>query len=353
MSWLHGGSRCLEHKPGSNPSPKAGLLQSAPLCDFAEARVWDALGGGWQCLYGCYCHCGVSIEWHDFAGKEPRDWSRSFHPDGIELCLNLSGHGRLTCGENSVFVGPMTAVLYHTVPGELSAWRLPGGPHQFLTIEYSRTFLEQHLRGHELALLPALRAVLHSQKDACRIAGVFRLTVGMRKSIDAFRRPPVPEPAHGLWYQGKALEVLAEYAFARPDPAPNGSLRQAQTARQRVERAMQILARNLAQPPSLQELGREVGCSPYHLSRTFSQQMSMTIPQYIRQIRMERAAELLKSGKHNVTEAALEVGYSSLSHFSEAFCATIGCCPGLYPMGLSRTQLSRQRLPREQRGDNN
>ena len=42
--------------------------------------------------------------------------------------------------------------------------------------------------------------------------------------------------------------------------------------------------------------------------------------------------ELLKSGKFNVTEAALEVGYSSMSHFSQAFHETFGCCPGLYPL---------------------
>ena len=58
----------------------------------------------------------------------------------------------------------------------------------------------------------------------------------------------------------------------------------------------------------------------------------MTIPQYTRQLRMERAAELLRSGKFNVTEAALEVGYASLSHFSQAFHETFGCCPGLYPL---------------------
>ena len=44
-----------------------------------------------------------------------------------------------------------------------------------------------------------------------------------------------------------------------------------------------------------------------------------------------RAAELLRTGRYNVTEAATEVGYSSLSHFSKAFCETIGCCPVLYP----------------------
>jgi len=108
-------------------------------------------------------------------------------------------------------------------------------------------------------------------------------------------------------------------------------------SRQRVERAIEILSQRLVEPPALKELGREVGCSPYYLSRTFSREMGMTIPQYLRQIRMERAAELLKSGKWNVTEAALEVGYNSLSHFSQAFCETMGCCPGFYPLGLTRS----------------
>ena len=50
---------------------------------------------------------------------------------------------------------------------------------------------------------------------------------------------------------------------------------------------------------------------------------------------MERAAELLKRGACNVTEAAFAVGYSSLGHFSTAFHETFGCCPGLYPLKTS------------------
>jgi AraC-like DNA-binding protein len=49
---------------------------------------------------------------------------------------------------------------------------------------------------------------------------------------------------------------------------------------------------------------------------------------------MERAAELLKTGQCNVTEAAMEVGYSSLSHFSSVFHETFGCCPGLFPLKM-------------------
>ena len=94
----------------------------------------------------------------------------------------------------------------------------------------------------------------------------------------------------------------------------------------------EILTRDLANPPTLEMLGQEVGCSPFYLSRIFSREVGQTIPQYLRNVRMERAAELLRTGRYNVTEAATEVGYSSLSHFSKAFCETIGCCPVLYPV---------------------
>jgi AraC-like DNA-binding protein len=109
-------------------------------------------------------------------------------------------------------------------------------------------------------------------------------------------------------------------------------------ARDRVEKVIAILKRDLVNPPTLEEIGREVGCSHFYLSRTFSKEMGVTIPQHLRQLRLERAAELLRSGKFNVTEAALEVGYNSLSHFSQAFHEAFGCCPGLYPVALPATK---------------
>lgn len=95
-----------------------------------------------------------------------------------------------------------------------------------------------------------------------------------------------------------------------------------------------ILRRHLAQTPPLEQIAREVGCSPFYLSRTFSKETGQTIPQYVRQLRMEKAAGLLRTGRYNVTEVALEVGYNSLSHFSQTFHQTYGCCPGLYPMAM-------------------
>ena len=84
------------------------------------------------------------------------------------------------------------------------------------------------------------------------------------------------------------------------------------------------------EPLDLQTLAAEVGCSPFYLSRTFSSTTEMTISQYVRKLRIETAAELIVSGQCNVSEAAVEVGYQSLSHFSKAFQQVKGCLPSKY-----------------------
>ena len=155
----------------------------------------------------------------------------------------------------------------------------------------------------------------------------------------------MPSAAQKLWYQAKTLELLSTVLFQSAPAEEFFCQRQKRVARERVDRTTAILRSHLCEPPDIEELGAQVGCSPFYLSRLFSKEMGMTIPQYLRQIRMEQAAELLLGGRHNVTEAAVEVGYSSLSHFSKAFCTTIGCCPTLFPSARALVAKFQARKP--------
>ncbi len=92
-----------------------------------------------------------------------------------------------------------------------------------------------------------------------------------------------------------------------------------------------LIERDLENPPSLDMLAQEVGCSSFYLSRVFAQETGAGIPKFLRLKRMEKAADLLRTGRANVTEAAVAVGYASLSAFNKAFVELFGCCPGLYP----------------------
>jgi len=191
--------------------------------------------------------------------------------------------------------------------------------------------LQKQLQNCEGDLDPQMRAAIFPDKANAVISQPRTMSAEQRDVVATLAQPPVPKAAQILWYQSKALELMAHFLFLPKDPE-FFCMRQKRVARDRVERTKELLARDLADPPTLETLGQEVGCSPFYLSRIFSREVGLTIPQYLRNLRMERAAELLRSGRYNVTEAATEVGSYSLSHFSKAFCETIGCCPVLYPM---------------------
>jgi AraC-like DNA-binding protein len=296
-----------------------------------EQGAWREVPDGWRPLYGDVEELGVSVQWHDFRTRRSLDWGQSFHPRSVEFCLNLGGHG--VVGENERArrqYMPGTSGYYSRVDDPLKATRQANDHHRFVTLEFSRPHLQRQLEHCEADLEPQMRAAVFSRKDGAIVSTPQPITAGQRQVVESLVKPPVPKAAQALWYQSKAMELMAHFLFTPKDPE-FFCMRQKRVARERVERAKELLARDLANPPSLETLGQEVGCSPFYLSRSFSREVGFTIPQYLRRLRMERAAELLRSGRYNVTEAATEVGYSSLSHFSKAFCETIGCCPVLYP----------------------
>jgi len=184
----------------------------------------------------------------------------------------------------------------------------------------------------EPMLHPLVRAAMENTPCELVSGATVRLTAAQQQLISTLRQPPVYAAAQPLWYQCKALELAVTFLLQPPPEAEMFCSRQQRVAQERVEQVIFLLKQNLAEPPTLEELGKKIGCSHFYLSRIFSAHTDHTITQHLRQLRMERAAELLKSGEHNVTETALEVGYNSLSHFSAAFHETFGCCPGLYPL---------------------
>jgi AraC family transcriptional regulator len=295
---------------------------------IAERGAWREVPKGWRQLWGDFDRLGVSLQWHDFRTERAFDWGLSFHPRSLEFCLNVEGRGAV--GDRADYV-PGSAGYYAVAAEPLPASRQARDHHQFVTVEFSNRHLQQQLADCESDLDPQLRSAIFPEKERSIVSSARPMTPDQRQVVMSLLSPPVAKAAQSLWYQSKALELMSHFLFTPKDPE-FFCMRQKRVARDRVERTKELLARDLANPPTLEMLGREVGCSPFYLSRSFSREVGLTIPQYLRNLRMERAAELLRSGRYNVTEAATEVGYASLSHFSKAFCETIGCCPVLYPM---------------------
>src|SRR5215471_4457799 len=112
---------------------------------FSESAAWERARGEWRQLSGNFRELGYSVEWHDFTTDTDLDWSKSFRPAGLEICLNLSGNGEVRAGNQTLEVGKATGGFYAQRGPGLKAVRRAGQPHQFVTVELSLPFLRSQI----------------------------------------------------------------------------------------------------------------------------------------------------------------------------------------------------------------
>jgi AraC-like DNA-binding protein len=94
-----------------------------------------------------------------------------------------------------------------------------------------------------------------------------------------------------------------------------------------VERALALLGRDLERPLALAELAAGLGVTAPHLCRTFRRVRASTLHAHRTELRLRAALELLRDSRRDLTEVALACGFSSHSHFTNAFRRRFGVAP--------------------------
>ena len=75
------------------------------------------------------------------------------------------------------------------------------------------------------------------------------------------------------------------------------------------------------------DTGRLLGLSEAHFLRLFHRQVGITLRQYLRQVRMNGAAELLKNPIVSIKSIACDCGYNDISNFYRDFKQVHGINP--------------------------
>lgn len=103
----------------------------------------------------------------------------------------------------------------------------------------------------------------------------------------------------------------------------------------RIRKAKEIIIARMAEPPTLVELSEEIGLSLKKLKDGFKQIYGDTVFSFLFDYKMEVARKMLETGKYNVNEVGLKVGYSTGSHFISAFKKRFGTTPKKYLMSMA------------------
>jgi len=107
----------------------------------------------------------------------------------------------------------------------------------------------------------------------------------------------------------------------------------------RVQVAVEFVLSRLDNPPSAIEVADQTGFSRFHFGRIFSLAVGESIAEFVRRIRLERAAWQLENRTTSVTEIAFEAGFGSLEGFSRAFRDTYHGAPSEFRLQPSRYEV--------------
>ncbi len=160
-------------------------------------------------------------------------------------------------------------------------------------------------------------------------AEVIPLSHRMRTIIEELVKSHFTGAMQRQYFRSKITELIC-YALdglpqAEADYIHDNSLKAAKS--KSLTKVITLLSEQYKSPPSLEALTEIAGLSRTNLCRSFKECCGVTISEYIRARRMDKAAELLAQGKYSILQVALQVGYENQSSFGRAYRKHYGRSP--------------------------
>jgi len=102
------------------------------------------------------------------------------------------------------------------------------------------------------------------------------------------------------------------------------------TRRDLLGETLEILLKNLTNPPSLSEMAGALSIHPVYLTRVFRLRTGKSIGTFLSEARIAKAKARLENTNVPLTELALSLGFADHSHFSRTFKRRTGVSPATF-----------------------
>jgi AraC-like DNA-binding protein len=251
----------------------------------------------------------------------------------FSFCLAGTGRGHISHAEHAprtLTVEAGKASVFYA-PGGIFRSEMPGRQHFRTFSIYVPPDWLRRLFGEEQDLVPReLRAALEgTDRKPCLL--LTEMTTHIRIILNQIYTCPYHGIYRRLFLKNKCTELIIRQLYdisqkecpKRDSGIPTGDI-------ERIYEARKILTGNLDNPPTLQELGRQVGINTNKLSRGFRQLFGTTVHALLRQERLNRARMLLEEDRLSITEISHQLGFSDASHFVREFSRQYGTTPGRF-----------------------
>ncbi|MGJ8633769.1 MAG: helix-turn-helix domain-containing protein [Luteolibacter sp.] len=252
-------------------------------------------------------------------------WGDSLESLRHIFCLNFGGDLVVLQGEKRIhLVGQMIGSFQ--VTDDLTATTIATAKRafDFLVLEVCSEWIADFFKG---GLEGGGGNYLRwwEEGSADRLAPARVLTQWEQALYSVIQSPPEDVLVRDLWVHAQIRGFMSLQVFRKDQTL--FCMRQKGVMKTRVASTLLWLRENLDEPLDLAGLAERASLTATSLSRLISNETGKTLSRHLRAMRVERALELITEEKCSVTEAAFEVGYSSLSHFTKAFMIETGRKP--------------------------
>ncbi|MBL7972839.1 MAG: AraC family transcriptional regulator [Prolixibacteraceae bacterium] len=237
------------------------------------------------------------------------DFERGRVLQEFQLVYITKGKGQFASGhapagevpEGSVFV--LFPNEWHTYrPSEISGW-------ESYWVGFSGSFADGLLAGNQLLKNSPVLNIGYDEE----IVSLYKKLLEVSNS---------ERPGYQQLLSGIVIHLLA-YVFYR-ERDKNWKDKEVLA---KIDKARLIIREKINTPVSPEELAASLNMSYTWFRRMFRQYTGLAPAQYIAQLKMQKAKELLTRSDKTVKEIALELGFESIDYFSTAFRKQTGQTP--------------------------
>lgn len=268
---------------------------SPPAQHMGAGRFFGAIHGARE-------QCGAIFT--DVRHASPRKLPRHSHELAF-FALVLNGQYRERCGRHEGQYPPFTLMF-----------RPVGVPHQDEIGPRGVRLYEIELRPWWQKRLADCSAVLDTPRDD--IGGGQLLWLSMK----LFREVETSPARDDLAVESLLAEILSF--------AARSALRESRHAPSWLARILDKLQTEHCRRLTLDELAREAGVHPVHLSRVFRRCVGEGIGEHIHRLRVRTACERLLAPDVSLSELGFSTGFADQSHFTRAFRKITGMTPAAF-----------------------
>ena len=280
--------------------------------------------GDWSQVMPGVRACLFSLE------KSPLHLPLRLEPLHFEALFCVAGTVTLTRRDGSALTAGARQVLLLTDASSLSAAKAG------TSLEGVLVAVEARSARDSLEALCALLGGLSldteqvrrwmASRNGCAVEGPSTWSRAVFANLDCL--PQSEQARWCVWKSAELLYLLSAQEEQKIDAFP-GSMPERNIARSLAE-TRRYMEEHLDEPLTIPVLSRRACLSATAFKEEFRRLYGLPVHAWLRQRRMERAAQLLRGSSLSVLGVAQSVGYSSASQFSAAFRRQYGMTPAVY-----------------------